>query len=565
MQPELPTMLPVGATGTASMTGGSTGATGSQAPPQNPANVAQCSQFPEKYRKSCMNLLRELAKRTMEIVTVGEGNVELVATGSAVDKAKNLCDGQAEVLNSRQVTMCDALKREYASKIESLMAGEKDQGFCRIYASSNNMAACQSVMNSLMSGLQTIAAMSTPPLTLKEAAPLEVGKNLCDEMIGYLNAEQKAACKELKSKTMKELELFTKPVNPKEHKAADPCAKVAGDAAKYANCRAVLNGAPVQAPAAPAAAPAATAAAAPAATAAATGGAEAAAAAAPTTAGPASTGKARAFCDEVPEENIEACKKYIIKTRYAIRAIAEKAGLKAEELEAGKTAKRFAIAVCDKVTSESETEECKALKEEMTKSYARLMGGPVGKDFSKSAGAPVPANTTTVVVTAPSAAPPAMDERAKTCVTMALVSEANAKECDVILKGVRKMVANCVNGTGKTFTPAATAVTVLEKSQDICQQMDDSECSAKVSEARAKITTLKAATAEIKAKKAAQVAAAMGITGATGAASATGAAAAAMAAAGVVAPGPAGVVAPAVPAVSPIVAAAAAPAEESTL
>lgn len=232
--------------------------------------------------------------------------------------------------------------------------------------------------------------------------------------------------------------------------------------------------------------------------------------------GPAATGKARAFCDEVPVENVEACKKYIIKLRYSIRAIAEKAGFAVEEMEKGKTVRKFGEAVCSKVTSQSETEECKNLKDEAQEKFAQLMGGPVGPEFSQSAQNKNAVKVVVVNATQPKKVEEPV-ERAATCVKIAKAGEKLGKECDALIMSGRKFVMGRMMELGKTeVAPSPEAKTVIAQGRSICEQLKDTACLDKVSEVRAKVVALQKEAEETIAKKNAI----LGKTGASGPAAA---------------------------------------------
>jgi len=480
-------------------------------------NQAACAAFGKDNQKACMSLLSNLAIKILQIIQAGEGNIALPSSGSTIDKAKAVCTAPA--LTAQQVQMCSSTQEQFKSKAQALAAGQVDGGFCSMSVVPGRLDKCYAIMAEINSGLKSIATLSANVIAINAGTPpVEKLNKVCGVNAAMLNSEQSAACSELLASVRPKLKALnalppaefdmTLPAGPKSPKpAAKPQQAATGS----------------------------------------TGGATAAAevataVASPASTGPASTGKARAFCDEVPEVNVEACKKFIVNLRYTVRAIAEKAGMDAAPMEKGKTASAFMKAVCDTVKGPSEVEECSVLLAKTSKDKATLMAGPVGPEFTKVGGATGPAKAAAAAATGSAtgaaaagakkagAADGAMAERAKVCTAIAKTSETDAKTCDAIIKGAKAKVSELVAASGKTPpTPKAT-LPALDKLLSVCEFLGDANCAEKVSEGKAKVATLKAAADAKKqkiadAKKVATLleAATQGSTGATG--GATGAAA----------------------------------------
>jgi hypothetical protein len=457
-------------------------------------NVAQCDQLPKGGQKQCMALLRELNMELLKIVTAGEGNIELPATGSSVEKAKAICNAGATKLNNKQLSMCTSLQTSFTAKMEGIINGDADGGFCRLNAAPAQQTPCLALMSEMVNKLQAWAEMSSPRVVLPTGTPVSIAETVCDKQYPSTE-EQRAECGKL-FKSFGE-KLYTVTAGKMGNKPQPPPAATmaAAPPAPKSPC-----GTDPKCPCPPAAA----------APAAATGPAPKKEVK-PESTGPDSTAKARALCDEVPEENVEPCKKFIIKMRYETRAIAEKAGLEAAELEAGRTGQGFLKATCELVKSPSETEECQTLKATFQTKLAALMAGPVGPDFSKSAPKPQPPNATIIVVNNTKAPVKQVEERAKVCSEMAKLSKLNAKECDVIIKDVKAAVATAKEANPSKKVVVPTEGSVLAKSSAICLQLEDAACTKAVLSSKAAMTQLQTASqAEAAAK------------GMTGAASATG-------------------------------------------
>lgn len=160
------------------------------------------------------------------------------------------------------------------------------------------------------------------------------------------------------------------------------------------------------------------------------------------------------------------------------------------------------------------TQTVGAIAEKMQKDFAKLMGDPVGKEFSKSGG-----NATVVVVQAPKKE--AVGERAASCKALAKIDADGAKEaaqeCDSLVKQAVKATEKALENAPPGFKlqpPKNAETTVMERATDVCNQVGG--CEEKISEIKAKLTALKMAlNAEVATEAAKE--GATGSTGATGA------------------------------------------------
>ena len=187
----------------------------------------------------------------------------------------------------------------FTAKMEGIINGDSDGGFCRLNAAPAQQTPCLALMSEMVNKLQAWAEMSSPRVVLPTGTPVSIAETVCDKQYPATE-EQRAECGRLFKSFGEKLYAVTAGKMGNKPQPPPAATMAAAPAPKSPCCETPCCEKPkCPCPAAAAAAPAA-----------ATGPAPKKEVK-PESTGPDSTNKARALCDEVPEDNVEHCKKFI--------------------------------------------------------------------------------------------------------------------------------------------------------------------------------------------------------------------------------------------------------------
>lgn len=449
---------------------GSTGTTGATGGPASVvsytelADVAQCSVVPTRFTKSCLALLQDLMIELLRIIQLGNNNVELSTKGSAVDKAKNLCGLKKDKLTLAQLERCVAIQTDFSTKMEALIYGDSDNGFCRANVNSALQAPCLAVMSEIQARLELIAAMSDPRIEVPAlGTPLQRLAVMCVARNSSLSFDQLDACARLNVTGTQQLSALGVGRNADEV-PKDPCAVVGNVSTAYAQCRRLIAGLPAVIVNRTRSAG------------------NLSSSANVTREVPKPVSRLTEICNSMLASNIEVCKKFIVKEKFGLLALADKAGVgNASALETNLTMRAFVNAVCELITSPAESDDCRQLKAELSLGLAQLAAGPVPSSFSRTGPVQAAPSPAPVVVT--------LVERAPRCSKLEdAVGAAAGAECDLLVASVRQAVQAAVTAAGRKVSGEGS--TFLERSRSVCLKLENLQCLATIAAAKARLDAL---------------------------------------------------------------------------